>query len=345
MNVKGVLLTCVAAFLWVASAIAQPAAPAPLPASITGAQSLVAGQVSAIKAYVAHCMPVLIDTNTSNAASGRLWLFLPLNGQPSPAFLAAYSGEVAAAAQATINAQNGTALKDKPVARMNIMLVLARMPGDDTVPLQLAALSDPLDAVRYWASKGLRLWAEVGTGAADVKTTVAGALKASSGVEQNADVLNQQLLALIFLGNVSSASDAAMFVLDRRAEEHAENPNLSLTPALDGILEQSRSLTKLDVRAPGSVNAEFRLLARVAMKYYNFAQRNLLANDRERVNELMLLIRRSDAALRAAEGALKANAGVPNDLPNLLSNANNWETLAVRAQQWNAALLQKPFTE
>lgn len=340
MNVRGVLLGGFTMLVWVASAFAQPTE---LPVATVTGKTFTAGQVSEIQQYAQHYVTQLVGDDQEKAADARRKLFGAFGRNPTDEFLVEYGRQIAQVVRGALEVEG---MDKKPVARMNAMLVLARMPGDAPLDVMLPRLGDPADPVRYWAAKGVRNWVETSAATANPGKVdeIVGVLRQVVLTEPNADVLTQLIVALVNIGT-TTAGDTAMYALEGRLKQHQQNSDMSLQPELEGILRQINRLTQLDVRKPGSVNESFRLLARVAFLYFEFG--SIAMQDpanRDRVNELAQLLLRCDSALRASARAVKANTdGVPSDVQQIVNTRGRWNELTVRALQWRAVLLADPF--
>ncbi|MFP4145922.1 MAG: HEAT repeat domain-containing protein [Phycisphaeraceae bacterium] len=290
-----------------------------------------------IRDYAAQWLEVLLQGQPEQIPQARSRLLQPLNMEPSDSFLSIY----APALQPEDDGADGPVLSqglqsDKPLAtRLNTIIVLTNLPGQQSIDLLVDALEDPNPAVRYWAAKAIGRLAGENQFTTQRRQDLLDTLLTRLNEDETAAVCQQILLAA---GEIDATR--MLEILNDRLNQIARKPGQS-------VLAEQVALRQfyLDLAAAGDADPDLvEELGRTALRYLRLAAREL---DSQRVGGQQAdiyagTVRVADNALRFVHGNRNSSVDHPGSLDSLI-NSENWQTVLQRADQWERALQASPF--
>ena len=258
------LLAAIALIVGLANGVAH--AQERLPASIIGATAALSSEQKRVVSdeFCAPLMSKLVDGEDGEVADARKKLIAPLSGA-SPLFLADY--------RKLLGTQlHGGFESERVIVRINLMIVATALKDLDSVSLLIRGLKDQNPACRYCAAQAIASL----TGSnlkppAEQQKTLLDALAEAMRHERYEQVLRQLILALVEL-TIPEAMTQVFEAINQRVEEHAKQPDLSLTSEIQGLRVLIRQMVKSppdpdQLKLGALVNARyFRLCARLLDK-------------------------------------------------------------------------------
>lgn len=231
---------------------------------------------------------------------------------------------------------------ERPIVRLNAMIVAAQVPHAAVVEMVERALKDPCAAVRYWAGKvvtnlGMSEQLETPT-----QQRLVAALKPAIIQEENADVVRSLLVGLSTL-DAQVAGAPLLEVLNERLKRYAQNEQLSPRAefsALEVLFRHAiqRGEIQGNPMLKGALGAAYRYMMVSARALANLANSSSGPIEDHRHN-----VEAAETWLVYFYGKLAEGSTPPVSVKEALADPQKWGELPGRVAVWEKVLRAWPF--
>lgn len=302
---------------------------------ITATSALAPAQQQAIDAEVKHFTGQLLGGTDVQVIEARSRLLDPLLKGASQIFRVAYSASVAATLPKALES-------DRPIVRINAMIVASKLTDPTVAKLVEKGLHDPNPAVRYWSAKAIHQIAPALNG--EVQKDMLGTLSVAVGKETSPDALQQQLTAMDKL-NIPEAVTRELEALNERTIAHAKDARLVMLADTEALRQLYVKLVQDKSNGKTVTDGVMRQLALVSYRYLAVTAEELDGGklSSERQGEDWLMANTSDIALRWAASQLAPKATLPAEIKDFIA-ARNPAGVKLRNEEWKQLLLNPPLS-
>ncbi len=255
------------------AASAQVQGPDKMPLGIlTNSGQIPPDQVKTIETYIQSWVQNLGSDRESQIQAGREHLLDPLSQGGTANFLAVYNQHLA-----TALADSHLLESSKPLVRLNVMIVLARVQDPAVIPMIQAGLEDAAPAIRYWAAKAVATLAGGGTAFSDKdRQALIQSLTAAAGKEKVESALGMELIALARQPS-ASAWNNLLTLLDDRLAAHRKDVELDITPERQALIDMVARLGQQVIANPASATQYQAAMTHSVQTLYRYVDLALLA--------------------------------------------------------------------
>jgi hypothetical protein len=321
-----------AAFLMLALAArasAQTLSPATISATPIGAK-----EQADIDQYVDACVKLLIEGSDEEVARGRERLLDPFQKGGTPAFRTAYMATIA-------RAMANIAQAERPITRLNAMIVLTRVDHAQITPIIRAALDDESPSVRFWAARVAAETARFTTIPDDGRQALRQALGTTLDREQTNEVIVELFKALAEIDDGTLLFEKIRNRL--RAMAQGQLP-VNVDGAVEGLTRFYRRL--LEGRGVQKAPELHKQVAMTAWQIIELSAQTASVGNvpQGQLQELGRAIEQGDTVLRATvESSLAPGTKGPNKpVADMIKNSR-WEDVLFQNRDWFRILTNAPI--
>ena len=257
-------------------------------------------------------------------------------------FLSAYSVSVSGKLGGAIAPPD----RRRVVTRLNAMLTVRNVTDARVGDLIRMGLDDPNSAVRYLAAKAVGVVGQSEEVSEAQKTAILLSATRTLRSERDQLVVGQLLLGLLGLADMREARVELLEAINRRVDEHANQPNMALDGDTRALRELFRGIVQRNATPEDLPAAEATLLAQVAFRLMDVSATVL---DEQRAEEGMdrqyrKLYELCDTILRWLAGGQEASGSIPaKDTVRAALLNKRHDQLAEFAARWRQLLTAPPF--
>lgn len=316
-----------------------------LPQDVLGATNIpTSEQQATVDAFIDTQVGRLKNTDPQQVAQGRSLLIEQFGLSTSPYFLKYY-------AQAVAQRVVPLLVPNTPLmTRLNVAIISAKLSNENLIKILQAGADDPSPAVRYWIAKSVGAAVKAGNLTLNEQRDALDILSDRLQLEDAALVLEQVMLAMAEI-QLPEAIRKILDGLDTRVAFHTKNPAARYKAVHGGMQQLWRKLIELRSRNE-NVDREFYDLARIAVRYYALAARQLNQDAKEQEDDkdedaeeaesdklqMVFLCRRvMDYAVKTVA---ELNVITPSSSP---ITTKDWKALRVSVDAWREILKDSPF--